>query len=112
MSLDKIQEDVDKWAEQFKKPYFNIEWMLARLIEEIGELAREINHLYGPKQKKSDEAYRNLGNELADVLFTVSCMANREGINLQKAWDKMIEEKNYGRDNNRYERKDGDTRNL
>ncbi len=104
MSLDKIQEDTDKWVQQFKRPYFNIEWMLARLIEEIGEVAREINHLYGPK-KRSDEAYHNLGSELADILFTVSCMANREGINLQEVWNKMMKEKHYGRDNNRYEKK-------
>jgi NTP pyrophosphatase (non-canonical NTP hydrolase) len=104
MSLQQIQQEVDDWAKQFKVPYWEPLSMLARLAEETGEVAREINHLYGAKKKKSTELPKTLGDELADVVFTVCCMANREGIDLQKEWDKMMREKHYGRDNDRYEK--------
>ena len=80
--------------------------MLARLTEEIGEAARELSHLHGIKKKKSNEDLNELGQELSDVLFTVCCIANSHGIDLDKEWSKMIQEKNYGRDNQRYERKE------
>jgi NTP pyrophosphatase (non-canonical NTP hydrolase) len=104
MTLKTLQEEVDKWAKQFKKPYWKPLSQMARLAEETGEVAREINHLYGDKKKRV-ETEKNLGDELADVLFTICCIANSEGISLQDYWDKMMKEKHYGRDNNRYEKK-------
>ncbi|MFH0936457.1 MAG: nucleotide pyrophosphohydrolase [Candidatus Woesearchaeota archaeon] len=104
MTLKNLQEEVDKWAQQFKKPYWEPLSMFARLAEEIGEVARELNHLYGDKKKRVDTE-KNLGDELVDVIFTNICIANREKIDLEKFWDKMMKEKHYGRDNNRYEKK-------
>lgn len=64
--------------------------MLARLVEETGELARLLNHLYGPKPKKPDEAEQALGEELADILFAVICLANDQEIDLSDAFKQMM----------------------
>jgi len=101
-----VQKQVDKWAQQFQPPYWQPHEILARLSEEVGELAREINHLYGPKKKKETESTVELGDEIADVIFTVCCMANSQGIDLDECFEKMMKEKHYGRDANRYERKE------
>lgn len=106
MSLKEIQKQVDDWAQQFKKPYFEPLVQMACLTEETGEVARELNHLYGEKKRKSSEPEGNLGQELSQMLFTVSCIANSQGIDLQKEFDKMMEEKYYKRDANRYEKKE------
>lgn len=104
MDLKDIQKQVDKWTNQYKIPYWQPHEILARLIEETGELAREINHLYGPKKKKADEEIGELGEEIADVIFTLCCLANSKGIDLDEAFQKVID-KCYNRDNNRYEKK-------
>ncbi len=106
MSLKDIQADADKWTGQFTPQYWPPLAMLARLTEETGEVAREINHLYGPKKKKAGEPEGSIGQEYADVLFTICCMANSQGIDLQEEWNKMMEHKHYGRDKNRYEKKE------
>ena len=79
--------------------------MMARLSEENGEVARELSHMYGTKKKKSTEDTKGLGQELSDVLFTICCIANSHKINLQQEWKIMIREKQYGRDNERYNKK-------
>ena len=61
MPLKDIQKQVDEWAKQFKFPYWKPHEILARLTEETGELAREINHIYGPKKKKSTEELNEMG---------------------------------------------------
>ena len=105
MTLKNIQDDVDKWTGQFTPQYWKPHEMLGRLMEEAGELAREINHVYGPKKKKADEPENNIGAELSDIIFTVSCIANSQNIDLQEEWDKMMKVKQYGRDQNRYDKK-------
>ncbi len=105
MSMKKIQTDVDKWTGQYIPQYWPPHQILARLAEEVGELAREINHLYGEKKKKKGEKESSLGQELADILFTVACLANAEGIALDKEWSHLIKDKQYGRDQNRYKKK-------
>jgi len=104
MSLKQIQEQVDKWTAQFKPQYWQPHEILARLMEETGELAREINHLFGPKKKKSSEDEGDLGEEIADIIFTLCCLANSKGIDLDKEFKKVID-KCYGRDKDRYEKK-------
>ncbi|MEK6852426.1 MAG: nucleotide pyrophosphohydrolase [Nanoarchaeota archaeon] len=94
-----------KWTSQFQPQYWPPLEIFARLAEETGELAREVNHLYGTKKKKAGEQENNLGRELADIIFTVACMANSQGIDLQKEWERMMNEKHYGRDQNRYAKK-------
>ena len=105
MTLYKTQEKVDIWAKQFESPYWPPLEQLARLAEEVGEVARELNHLYGTKKRKPSEPQANLGQELTDVIFTICCIANREGVNLSEEWEKMMEQKHYGRDNQRFDKK-------
>ena len=104
MSLKDTQKQVDKWVSQYKDSYWQPHEILARLIEETGELAREINHLYGPKKKKADEDTRDLGEEIADVIFTLCCLANSKGIDLDEVFKKTMK-KCYGRDKDRFEKK-------
>src|ERR1700674_3066113 len=91
MSLTEAQRRVDRWIAQFEEGYFDPLTNMARLSEEVGELAREVNHRFGKKTKKKGEAEGDLGMEMADVLFVIICMANREGIDLQAAFDRMME---------------------
>jgi NTP pyrophosphatase (non-canonical NTP hydrolase) len=82
--------------------------MMARITEEVGELAREINHRFGEKPKKKDEAESSIEMELGDVLFIVICFANSLGIDLTEAHDKVMHKFNT-RDADRWTRKDTDT---
>ena len=106
MSLIDYQKEVHKWVSQFKPPYWPPLDMMARLTEETGEVAREINHKYGTKKKKDSEGTAEIGNELIDILFTIICIANSEKINLETEWRKMVDEKMGKRDINRFERKE------
>ena len=90
MSLTDAQRRVDAWVSRFEEGYFHPLTNMARLAEEVGELAREINHRYGEKTKKTEEPDGDVGMEMADILFVVICMANREGIDLQAAFDRMM----------------------
>ena len=90
MSLDEAQRRVDTWIKQFEEGYFHPLTNMARLSEEVGELAREVNHRFGQKTRKASEAEGDLGMEMADILFVLICMANREGIDLQEAFDRMM----------------------
>jgi NTP pyrophosphatase (non-canonical NTP hydrolase) len=105
MSLKTAQSRVDAWISQFEEGYFHPLTNMARLSEEVGELAREINHRYGQKTKKPEEAEGDLGLEMADILFVLICMANREGIDLQEAFDRMLD-KVEARDADRWTRKE------
>src|SRR5678809_1291985 len=91
MSLSESQARVDAWISQFEEGYFHPLTNLARLTEEVGELARELNHRFGQKTKKPGEPEGDLALELADILFVLICIANREGIDLQQAFDRMLE---------------------
>ena len=104
MSLTDSQRRVDAWIAQFKEGYFDPLTNMARLSEEVGELAREVNHRFGQKTKKPDEAAGDLAMEMADILFVLICMANREGIDLQQAFDAMMT-KVETRDANRWTRR-------
>jgi len=89
-SLRDVQTRVDTWVRQFEEGYFHPLTNLARLAEEVGELAREVNHRFGEKTKKREEPEGDLAMEMADILFVLVCMANREGIDLQEAFDRMM----------------------
>ncbi len=104
MTLKDSQSRVDAWISQFEEGYFHPLTNLARLSEEVGELAREINHRFGQKTKKEEEPEGDLAMEMADILFVLICMANREGIDLQEAFDRMMA-KVEGRDADRWTRK-------
>ena len=90
LSLAECQRRVDAWISQFEEGYFHPLTNIARLTEEVGELAREVNHRFGQKTKKRDEAEGEMAMEMADILFVLICMANREGIDLQDAFERMM----------------------
>lgn len=100
-TLDALQEEVDAYISQFKEGYFKPLTMLARMTEEVGELAREVNHEFGEKLKKKDEKDNSIELELGDILFITICFANSLGINLTEAHDKVME-KFRTRDANRW----------
>ena len=104
MSLRDTQQRVDDWISRYEEGYFHPLTNLARLSEEVGELARELNHRFGQKTKKPDEPDGDLAMELADILFVLICIANREKIDLQQAFDRMMA-KVESRDANRWTRK-------
>jgi NTP pyrophosphatase (non-canonical NTP hydrolase) len=90
VTIKDAQTRVDTWVRQFEEGYFHPLTNLARLAEEVGELAREVNHRFGEKTKKREEPEGDLAMEMADILFVLICMANREGIDLQEAFDRMM----------------------
>jgi len=100
-TLRQFQTEVDEWIQTAGGGYWSPHANLARIAEEVGELARLVNHLYGPKPKKASEAAQELGEEMSDVLFAIICMANREGIDLGASLQGVIE-KAWRRDSNRY----------
>lgn len=86
-----MQNEVNRWIGQFEEGYWPPLAMLACLTEEVGELAREINHQFGTKPKKPEEPEGDLAMELADILFIVICYANLLGIDLNEAFLNMME---------------------
>jgi NTP pyrophosphatase (non-canonical NTP hydrolase) len=104
VALTDAQARVDAWISQFEEGYFDPLTNLARLAEEVGELAREVNHRFGKKTKKPEEPEGDLALEMADIMFVLICMANREGIDLEEAFDRMMQ-KVERRDENRWTKK-------
>ncbi|ELA53744.1 MazG nucleotide pyrophosphohydrolase [Enterococcus faecium EnGen0012] len=104
-SLYSMQQEVDEYIQQFKVGYFSPLAQMARLTEEVGELAREVNHTYGEKSKKASEPVNSVAEELGDVLFVTMIMANSLNIDLTEVFEKNMEKFNK-RDHNRFERKD------
>ena len=104
MSMKDIQKQVDDWVQQYKVAYWPVFEQLARLTEEVGELAREINHRYGSKPKKHTEEKKELEDELGDVLFTIVALANSQGLDLDEAWQRVMA-KCYGRDKERWKKR-------
>lgn len=105
LTLREAQARVDAWIGQFREGYWPPLANLARLVEEVGELAREINHRHGTKPRKPDEPEQDLATELADVLFVVVAIANEQGIDLEAALEGVLE-KYRVRDGDRWERKE------
>jgi NTP pyrophosphatase (non-canonical NTP hydrolase) len=91
MTLAEAQSAVDDWVGQFREGYWPPLSNLARLVEEVGELARELNHRYGHKPKKPDEPAVDLALELGDVLFVLLALANEQRIDLDDAFRRVLE---------------------
>jgi NTP pyrophosphatase (non-canonical NTP hydrolase) len=100
-ALSEFQTEVDAWIQAVGGGYWSPHANLARIAEEVGELARLINHLYGPKPKKASEATQDLGEELADIIFAIICLANSQEIDLEACLHQVIE-KVWQRDRDRY----------
>jgi NTP pyrophosphatase (non-canonical NTP hydrolase) len=101
MTIRQLQTDVDAWIQEVGAGYWSPHANLARIAEEVGELARLINHLYGPKPKKSNEAVQELGEEVADIVFALVCLANSQDIDLEESLRHVLD-KVWQRDRERY----------
>jgi len=103
-TMEEMQKEVDQYIGQFKAGYFSPLANLARLTEEVGELAREINHVYGEKKKKDTEEENTIKAELGDNLFVLLCIANSLDIDMTESFNETMHKFNI-RDKNRFERK-------
>ncbi|MGB0304921.1 MAG: nucleotide pyrophosphohydrolase [Flavobacteriaceae bacterium] len=90
MELNALQKRVDEWINAHGVRYFNELTNMAQLTEEVGEVARIIARRYGEQSEKPSDQQKDLGEELADVLFVVLCLANQTDVNLQKAFDQKM----------------------
>lgn len=91
MNIQNAQQVVDEWIKTHGVRYFNELTNMAQLTEEVGEVARIIARRYGEQSEKESDKNKDLGEELADVMFVVLCLANQTGINLQEAFDKKLD---------------------
>jgi len=107
--MKQLQEEVDSYIGQFKEGYFSPLAMVARLTEELGELAREINHYYGEKPKKQTEEAKTIEEESGDLLFVLICLANSLNIDLEEAHNRVMEKFNT-RDKDRWTRFENDSK--
>ena len=82
MDLNTLQKKVDDWIKKYGVRYFDELTNMAQLTEEVGEVARIISRTYGEQSIKENEELNDLGEELADVLFVLLCLANQTGIDL------------------------------
>ena len=90
MDIRQMQGEIDAWIQQ-NGGYWPELSLLARLTEEVGELAREYNHRFGAKRKKASEGEADLAGEMADVMWILMCMANQQGVDLQKSFEATME---------------------
>ena len=93
MNIKNAQIEVDNWINEHGVRYFNELTNMAQLTEEVGEVARIISRRYGEQSEKESDKDKDLGEELADVMFVVLCLANQTGINLQDVFDKKMDKK-------------------
>lgn len=93
MEITKLQQEVDAWIKTVGVRYFNELTNMAMLTEEVGEVARIIARRYGEQSEKESDKSKDLGEELADVLFVTLCLANQTGVDLQSAFDKKMKVK-------------------
>lgn len=93
MTIQEAQKTVDDWIKEFGVRYFNELTNMAMLTEEVGEVARIIARRYGEQSEKESDKHKDLGDEMADVLFVLICLANQTGIDLQEALRKNLEKK-------------------
>lgn len=101
MTIQNFQDEVDNWINKMGVRYFNELTNTAILMEEVGEVARIMSRKYGEQSEKESDKNKDLGDELADVLFVIACIANQTGINLESAIAKNFEKKSQ-RDSERH----------
>jgi NTP pyrophosphatase (non-canonical NTP hydrolase) len=104
MKISQAQQAVDAYIGQFEAGYWPPLTNLARLVEEVGELARELNHRFGHKPKKTGEPEQDLALELADILFVLIAIANEQKIDLEAAFERVLDKYDV-RDADRWARK-------
>ena len=91
MDIKNAQKIVDDWIKTHGVRYFNELTNMAQLTEEVGEVARIIARRYGEQSEKESDKAKDLGEELADVLFVLLCLANQTGVDLQAAFDQKLD---------------------
>lgn len=102
LSISEAQQQVDQWIKTYGVRYFNELTNMAILTEEVGELARIIARTYGEQSFKESDRNRDLGDEMADVLWVLLCLANQTGVDLTDAFRKNLEKKT-NRDKERHQ---------
>ena len=105
MKISEAQQAVDAYIGQFEEGYWPPLTNLARLVEEVGELARELNHRFGHKTKKPDEPEQDLALELADIMFVLVAIANEQKIDLEDAFRRVLRKYDV-RDHDRWTRRE------
>src|SRR3954452_17990400 len=105
MTLDQAQQEVDQWIKTVGVKYFSELTNLGILMEEVGELSRLMVRKYGEQSFKESDKGKELGDEMADVLWVLICLANQTGVDLTEALKKNFEKKNI-RDADRHKRND------
>jgi NTP pyrophosphatase (non-canonical NTP hydrolase) len=93
MTIENAQKTVDQWIKTIGVRYFNELTNMAMLTEEVGEVARIIARRYGEQSEKESDKNKDLGDEMADVLFVLICLANQTGVNLTEALQKNLDKK-------------------
>ncbi len=101
MTIQEAQKTVDQWIQDYGVRYFSELTNMVILTEEVGEMARIIARRYGEQSEKESDKNKDLGDEMADVLFVLICLANQTGINLEEALKKNLEKKT-NRDSERH----------
>ncbi len=105
ISLQQAQDLVDEWIKTHGVRYFNELTNTAILMEEVGELARLMSRTYGEQSFKESDKNRDLGDEMADILWVLICLANQTGVNLSEAFAKNMAKKT-ARDQSRHHQND------
>jgi len=105
MTIKEAQETIDQWINTTGVRYFNELTNTAMLMEEVGEVARIMARRYGEQSEKESDKLKDLGDEMADVLFVLICLANQTGIDLEQALRKKLEKKT-NRDHSRHKEKE------
>lgn len=93
VSIQEAQEQVDQWIKTYGVRYFSELTNMAILSEEVGEVARIIARRYGEQSEKESDRSKDLGDEMADVLWVLMCLANQTGVNLTEAFQRNLEKK-------------------
>ena len=93
MTIEEAQKQVDDWINTIGVRYFNELTNMAQLTEEVGEVARIIARRYGEQSEKESDKDKDLGEEFADVLFVLICLANQTGVNLTEAFERRMDNK-------------------
>ena len=94
ITLSEAQQQVDQWIKTTGVRYFNELTNMAMLTEEVGEVARIMARRYGEQSEKESDRHKDLGDEMADVLWVLICLANQTGVNLTEAFHRNLEKKN------------------
>jgi len=105
MTIKEAQAKIDQWIQEYGVRYFDEMTNMAILVEEVGEVARIMSRRYGEQSEKESDKNKDLGDEMADVLFVLMCMANQTGVDLEKALEKNLEKKT-NRDHSRHKEND------